>query len=284
VEYIWRVRFFNNHDGISDWSVDGIFRTDAADCDLDSNGILDHQEVDVRLDLDGDGVMDWEQDDIKCVDTKNDQIGLSVRDADNLDSLISLEIEDSDEEIKAVQSNGDPAAIQFGLISFKLRVKAPGDETVVTIYLSEAAAQHGKWYKFDSVEAEWIDYSDYIEFGADRKVAYLTLKDGGFGDADGIENGIIVDPLAFGLDAESDLDNTAASNSEVAGSDSANSSGENSCFISTVTSKTGNRQSSDLSWREVLFFGSAILWFLLLYVYLEKLALPVPHRRVRSLM
>ena len=251
VEYIWRVRFFNNRDGISDWSVEGIFTTDVADCDLDGNGIPDHQEVDVTLDIDGDGVMDWEQDDIKCVDTANDQIGLSVRGADNLDSLISLEIEDPDDEILAVRGNGDPAAIQFGLISFKLRVKAPGDETVVTIYLSQAAADHGKWYKFDPVEAEWFDYSDYIEFGADRKVAYLTLKDGGFGDADGIENGIIVDPLAFGLDAESDLDGLAVSDSEAAGSGDGNNFVENSCFIATAASRSGHGQSSKLKGHEV---------------------------------
>jgi hypothetical protein len=45
-------------------------------------------------------------------------------------------------------------------------------------------------------------------------VIYLTLKDGGFGDADGIENGIIVDPLTVGTDSaledgsESDSDST----------------------------------------------------------------------------
>jgi hypothetical protein len=43
-----------------------------------------------------------------------------------------------------------------------------------------------------------LDYSDYAEFSKNRKTIYLTLKDGGFGDADGIENGIIVDPLTIG--------------------------------------------------------------------------------------
>ena len=266
VQYIWRVRFFNNRDGVSDWSVDGMFTTDVADCDLDGNGIPDHQEGDITLDLDQDGVMDWEQDDIKCVDTAKDQIGLSVRDADNLDSLISLEIEDPDDNISADQGNGDPTAIQFGLISFKLRVKAPGDETVVTIYLSEAAADHGKWYKFDPVNAEWVDYSAYTEFGADRKVVYLTLKDGGFGDADGIENGIIVDPLAFGLDAESDLGSPAVSDSKVAGSGGGNNFVDNSCFISTVTPRTDNSRPYNL---RPLFEGLrlSIIFFLMVFTY-----------------
>ena len=81
MDYIWRVRFFNNRGGASDWSADAAFTTDFADCDLDGNGVSDHQEADVMLDLDQDGFMDRDQDDIKCVDTGNDQIGLSVRDA-----------------------------------------------------------------------------------------------------------------------------------------------------------------------------------------------------------
>lgn len=241
VVYTWRVRFINNHDGISDWSEEGIFTTDVADCDLDGNGIPDHQETDATLDLDQDGVMDWEQDDIKCVETAKAQIGLSVRDAENLDSLISMEVEDPGDRTAAVQ--GEPTVLQFGLLSFKLRVQAPGDETVVTLYLSEAAADHGNWYKFDPVESEWIDYSDYIEFGVDRKVAYLTLKDGGFGDADGIENGIIVDPLAFGLGAESELGSQAATNSEGGGSGNSNKYLPNSCFISSVTWQLDNNSS-----------------------------------------
>ncbi len=48
----------------------------------------------------------------------------------------------------------------------------------------------------------WLDYSGYAEFSDSRQEVWLTLKDGGFGDADGIENGIIVDPLAFGSETD----------------------------------------------------------------------------------
>jgi hypothetical protein len=264
MDYIWRVRFFNNRGGASDWSADAAFTTDFADCDLDGNGVSDHQEADVMLDLDQDGFMDRDQDDIKCVDTGNDQIGLSVRNAHNLDSLISMEIEDPDDEILAPQGNGEPAAVQFGLLSFKLRVNAPGDETTVTIYLSEAAAD-GKWYKYDPIDAEWVDYSAYIEFGADRKVVYLTLKDGGFGDADGIENGIIVDPLAFGLSAESDADSHAVSSSDALGS------GDSSCFISTAASRPDNGQAL-VQWPIIEGIELSILFILMSWAYRRQVA------------
>ncbi len=60
------------------------------------------------------------------------------------------------------------------MLSFKLRVKTPGDETMVTIYPSRAAAELGNWYKFDLVNTEWMDYSDYIEFGIKMLVRIQT--------------------------------------------------------------------------------------------------------------
>ena len=73
------------------------------------------------------------------------------------------------------------------------------------------------------MEELWYDYSLYTAFSADRKKTYLTLQDGGFGDADGIANGIIVDPL--GLTASSTT--AAASDADAGGGSGAG------CFIAT---------------------------------------------------
>jgi hypothetical protein len=182
-----------------------------------------------------------------------------------VDSLISLEIEDPDDEILSLEGTGAPAAIQFGLLSFKLRVDAPGDETMVTIYLSRAAADPGKWYKYDPVSAEWVDYSAYITFGIDRKVVYLSLRDGGFGDADGIENGTIVDPLAFGMSAGPEADSRAVE------SDGHNNSSGNACFISTAACRPENGQLSNLMWREILALGFSTFLVLVLTVCFIRL-------------
>lgn len=69
----------------------------------------------------------------------------------------------------------------------------------MTLHLSRAASPDGTWYKYDPVDDIWYDCSAYTEITDDRKRIYLTLKDGGFGDADGIENGIIVDPLGLSV-------------------------------------------------------------------------------------
>jgi hypothetical protein len=198
--YTWKVKFKNNHDAESDWSDVGAFTTDLADHDQNGNGIPDSQEVVENMDLDNDGVVDSQQDDIKCVNsvTEDVQIGVSVKDSENVASLLSMEIEEVDETLIDPESLDKPGSVQFGLIDFKILVNAPGDETVVTIHLSRPAMTEGFLLKYDPINGRWMDYSDYAEFSSDRMSVYLTIKDGGFGDADGIENGIIVDPLTVG--------------------------------------------------------------------------------------
>jgi hypothetical protein len=177
-----------------------------ADHDPNGNGIPDDQETAADLDIDNDGVLDIEQSDIKCVDNlaENVQIGVSIKGSENATSIVAMEIEDAGQAITNTKSKGKPKYAQLGLIHFKIRVEVPGDETVVTIHLSQATIKKSILYKYDPVNAEWLDYSDYAEFSPNRKIVYLTLKDGGFGDADGIENGIIVDPLTVGTETAVD--------------------------------------------------------------------------------
>jgi len=156
-EYIWKVQFINNHDAESDWSEVGAFTSDFADHDQNGNGIPDSQEVAVDLDLDNDGVMDSEQADIKCVSSETDdvQIGISVKDSENVASIVSMEIEDADQTVANDESVERPESIQFGLIDFKILVDTPGDETVVTIHLSSPVMEDGLLLKYDPINAQW---------------------------------------------------------------------------------------------------------------------------------
>ena len=282
-EYIWKVQFINNHDAQSDWSADGTFTTNIADHDLNGNGIPDSQEVAVDLDMDNDGVIDSEQADIKCInsETAGVQIGISVKNSENVTSIISMEIEDADEMLTNGEPIDQPGSIQFGLVHFKILVNAPGDETVVTIYLSRAAMEDGFLLKYDPVNALWLDYSDYAEFSPDRKVVYLMLKDGGLGDADGIENGIIVDPLTIGT----------AIGGGGGGSSVASAVGdvvegilpEALCFISTATQQPGGGLNI---WSEIRGRELAILFAIILLGYVVRLFLArkkIYHGKSRNL-
>jgi hypothetical protein len=152
------------------------------------------------------------------------------------------------------------------LLDFKVMVNNPGDETTVTIYLSRPAFNKGNCFKYDPVNGVWLDYSGYTEFSANRKEVYLTLKDGGFGDADGTANGIIVDPLAFGSDTDPNGSSVLSPLDELL--DGIIPS-DLSCFISAAASQSADQKSWSL-WREIRGRELAIFFVVMLLVYAAK--------------
>ncbi len=271
-DYTWQVRFFNNHDTASPWSVQGAFTTDFAEyADVDGNGIADYQEVDATVDLDGDGTPDLDQDDIRCVTDRKGHmmIGISRRDAPNVVSIAAMDLDESGGKDAMIEIDGKRCSLEFGLLAFKLLVSAPGEETTVTIYLSKAASKKGKWYKYDPVEDCWLDYSEYTEFSDDRRAVYLTLKDGGDGDSDGTANGIIVDPLAFGLDSDGGSSGGSSDSGLedfIEGLDLSNLS----CFIATASARTDGRHDAFNLWREIRGRELAIVFVLVLLGYAAR--------------
>ena len=76
------------------------------------------------------------------------------------------------------------------------------------------------WYKYDSVNG-WGDCSGISNISGAREIV-LILEDGGIGDADGVANGVIIDPSGYG---------TADSGAPAL---SATSSGGGECFIGNL--------------------------------------------------
>jgi len=277
--YSWQVKFIDNQGTASEWSEAEYFTTEFLEQDSDGNGVLDLQEVDTTVDLDNDEIMDWSQEDIKCVATESGdfKIGISIREDANADSIVSIQSETPSDTDLLLSAQGGPKFLAFGLIHFKLLVKEPGDEVLVTIYLSKAAYDDGIWYKYNPVNDEWVDYSEFIDFSADRKTLYLTLTDGGFGDADGIENGVIVDPLAlrtatdhssssdfFVEDIAKDLDPTGM------------------CFISAADSRLSDRQVLSF-WREIWSRELSTAFILMMFVYIGiEISLRIMRNRKRG--
>ena len=273
-EYIWKARFIDNHNTPSEWSNEKEFITDFAEHDTDKNGVPDVQEVGNTLDLDADGTADIVQSDIKCAsikDGKNEvQICISIKDAENVESIDSFEMQDPTDPQLNSSTDGKPKFFEFGLLDFKLKVTQPGDETTVTIYLSKSAFNKGNCFKYDPVNDVWTAYSDYTDFSPNRKQVYLTLKDGGFGDADGIENGIIVDPLAFG--SESDPSGGGSDESPIDAVMDGIIPDDLSCFISTAAARPDDQRSTNL-WHETRGRELAIIFVVLLMAYIGKVVL-----------
>jgi len=112
-------------------------------------------------------------------------------------NVISVESIESVDPYTIADEANKPRNLPLGLIGFNLKVDSPGDIAEVTIYFPNPAGENTSWHKYDPING-WQDYSVYSRFSADRRSVTLELKDGGHGDADGTENGIIVDPGGLG--------------------------------------------------------------------------------------
>jgi uncharacterized membrane protein YgcG len=169
------------------------------------------------------------------------QIGVSIKDCPTAVAVESVESEDPRQP--DAYANGKPKRMPFGLINFKIAVAHPGDEATVKLYFSVPAPWRSKWYKYDPIADRWYDFSAYAHFAADRRSITLTLRDGGAGDADGIANGVIVDPA--GVVEEEDVATGGDDGGAVTGGGSGvgaassgggGGGGGGGCFIAAATS------------------------------------------------
>jgi|GEM_PF-3118625 len=93
--------------------------------------------------------------------------------------------------------------LPYGVIATTITV-APGGQAVLSVTLPSRIVQSYRLYKFGSeaghLAPHWYDVSKHARVAGfkDPNTTYtLTLTDGGFGDADGLANGVIVDPQAI---------------------------------------------------------------------------------------
>jgi hypothetical protein len=87
-----------------------------------------------------------------------------------------------------------------GLFDFTIEGLTNGEQVTVTLYLETYDTPVTGYWKYDEMADSWTDYTEYALLGTHDvngttvTTIMLSLTDGGMGDADGTENGIIVDP------------------------------------------------------------------------------------------
>jgi len=194
--YYWRVKFYDTRSAESEWSDVFSFETVQIDeNDPDGDGIPEFQRVDdPEVDLDDDGLSDINQPDMKCISTMIGNDYISLKKGANISSIESLKSIDPD---SISDTSNKPIEMKYGMLSFRLNVANIGDTAEVTIYLPEPVSDNTNWYKYD-LRHGWQDYSEYATFNADRTAVTIQLKDGGYGDGDGVANGVIIDPSGPG--------------------------------------------------------------------------------------
>jgi len=191
--YAVRVQFYDTYHEVSEWSEFTEFSTALDMVDLDGNGIPDEEEVDNTVDLNDDGIPDNDQPEV--IKSVRSSIGGNVAIGVSKDSATVEEIEvlEAIHPASIWDKKNRPNNFEYGLFSYRLKVSRAGDLARVKLYYSEDISGTAYFYMYDCVNG-WRDYTQYATFNPDGRSVTLELKDGGHGDSDGVENGIIVDP------------------------------------------------------------------------------------------
>jgi hypothetical protein len=183
---------FSDYSDSSEWSNTVQFTTNPEANDLNANGIPDEKEISDDIDMNGDGINDNDQPEtIKCIVLPDNLTIIGVNKVS--DSIIEIDALDTIDPLSISDNIDKPSGLSFGLFSYRLQVNEPGATASVRIYFSEDISNATNFYKFDTVDG-WQDYTQNVTFNEDGRSITITIEDGGFGDSDGVANGIIVDP------------------------------------------------------------------------------------------
>ena len=177
--------------------------------DLNHDGVDDRYIAGSGFDTNGDGVI-----------SENEKFVIPIHNTGD-NSIIGVQLSGgSFKQLTAIPYSDLPATLTadgrmpYGLFNFRiegLAINATTPERVtVTFYLPSAPPAGAKWYKYNTSDNTLVDMSQQVEI-IDKRVN-LTLVDGGDSDADGVVNGVVVDPsgLYIAITAEEKLGNYKA--------------------------------------------------------------------------
>jgi len=178
--YFWRVKHVASNGKESDWSEVWSFTTAA---DYDEKGV--------------DGVLYVQPE--GSTDASGEELSIKepVGDANIFIKVIRVGPGVVAQTIKEIDpgtipdSVNKPASFPLGLLSFRLTVE-PGAFAQVEVVFSSAAPDGAEWYVYNT-EFGWHAFEGAI-FSRNRRSVTLNFQDGSLGDADGVANGIIVNP------------------------------------------------------------------------------------------
>lgn len=203
----------------------------------DTGGDSDSDSV--QVDVFHNGITGFPAEVITFYSFAGQTLGINVDGGGILTSLHALDPENDSISDRA----GMPQNLVYGLIDFKIKVDNPGDETTITIYLPEAIPDGYQWFKYN-IDDGWYDYSDNVTLNTKGDQVRLSLVDGGIGDDDKNQNGVVSDPLGLG---------TLPSNATA--TDSGGGGGGGGCFIEST--RSGSRSTS-------LVAGGFVSWLILI--------------------
>ncbi|MBW1804149.1 MAG: hypothetical protein JRJ85_25875, partial [Deltaproteobacteria bacterium] len=156
----------------------------------DNGGLKKTDEVSVKIE--DNGITGFPDGVVTTTSSAGKIIGIKAEDGGNIINFSTVDpdtIEDDENR---------PIDLIYGLIDMRIRVHTFGGSATVTVYLPDPAPFGYTWCKYSSNRG-WADCRDYTVFNDNRTQVTIHLVDGGQGDADGVANGIIIDPSGLGL-------------------------------------------------------------------------------------
>ncbi len=189
--YYWRAQYIGAPESSPGQTAVASFTTGPNPMtDADHNGLPDSQEVGEK------------ENRIIAIHPDIDTTNLKTLKSNTGDFQFGLMPDDSGVTIDRAEwmtpeqiQNADvpPVDLPYGLLAFRIHTLNPGDQVHVTVYFSRFLASTAQWWKY-TPQNGWLDYASGAQFLPDGSGVRLTLTDGGPGDADGVKNGVIVEP------------------------------------------------------------------------------------------
>lgn len=189
--YYWRALYIGASESSSGQTAVASFTTGPSPMpDADHNGLPDSQEVGAAGNLIAAIHPDLDTTNLKTLknSTGDFQFGLMPD-----DSGVTIDRAEWMTPEQIQNAGAPPVDLPYGLMAFRIHTLNPGDQVHVTVYFSRFLVSTAQWWKY-TPQNGWMDYASGAQFLSDGSAVRLTLTDGGPGDADGVKNGVIVEP------------------------------------------------------------------------------------------
>ena len=194
-------------------------------------------------DLDNDGLNDNDQPLMRVYKSRIDQslIGINaVEGVSQINCFTSIDPESIPDEPRP--------KLRYGLMVFNVSLDQIGGTARFELYLPEKPQSWAKWFKYDPING-WYEFP--VDIDGDKY--YIEITDGGFGDADGVENGIIVDPIGL-ADMSNEVESVDALDAVDSGdSESTMDRLKNACFIQVALDRPAV-ETTDAGARQMVAF------------------------------
>ena len=188
--YYWRVSVQDAREGDpkwSNWSEPFTFTTAAkVEADVNANAVADDEEPEYS-DLDSDSLNDNDQPLMKVLKSRKDQSLIGIKAVNGVSQINCFTSVDPE----SIPDEPGPK-LRYGLMVFNVALDQIGGTAKFELYLPEKPYTWAKWYKYDTING-WYEFP--VDIVGDKY--FIEITDGGFGDADGVQNGIVVDPIGL---------------------------------------------------------------------------------------